>query len=350
MVKYLFAKDLSGNLIKIDQVAAGNRRKETFRCLGCNMEMNPVLGTKRDHHFRHKGDTCSYESYLHKLGKAYFKYVFDNCGTFEIGYSAMNKCANEECPFRDYECNQETKSVHMFDLKKYYNCCEIESEYKGFIADLKLSNNEKNIPPIFIEIAVTHKCSLEKINSGIRIIEINLSSESMLKMPIMETIREKWNYNTLRKDKKEIVSFFNFKDYVTINKNLSKFVLFKDERGFVRSRISKIGECDKYQKNIDEHSLFDVDFVENDASKEPYINEIMGVAIAYKYGWKSCFLCARYNRCIKIYNWTLGMDLDFKDSFILGHNCGFFRLDARYEMGHNIQYVVNKNSRDDKFT
>lgn len=340
MVKYLFAKDLSGNLIKIDQVAAGNRRKETFRCLGCNMEMSPVLGTKRDHHFRHKGDTCSYESYLHKLGKAYFKYVFDNCGTFEIGYSAMNKCANEECPFRDYECNQETKSVHMFDLKKYYNCCEIESEYKGFIADLKLSNNEKNIPPIFIEIAVTHKCSLEKINSGIRIIEINLLGESMLKMPIMETIREKWNYNTLRKDKKEIVSFFNFKDYVTIHKNLSKFVLFKDEKGLVRGGIYKIGECDKYQKNIDEHSLFDVDFVENDASK----GEKLGVAIACKHGWKSCVICSKYNRCPRKAICRKG--LLYRDIFALTCNCDYFNLDKEWKNSIQTKYMINKNVKE----
>lgn len=70
MVKFHNATDSEGNIINIADVKKGHRAKQYY-CVGCGKDMSAVLGEKREHHFRHKEAVCSWESYLHKLGKKF---------------------------------------------------------------------------------------------------------------------------------------------------------------------------------------------------------------------------------------------------------------------------------------
>lgn len=53
MIKFHEAKDSKGALIDIKEVTKENRVSQYY-CIGCGEEVYPVLGNKREHHFRHK--------------------------------------------------------------------------------------------------------------------------------------------------------------------------------------------------------------------------------------------------------------------------------------------------------
>lgn len=177
--KYIYALDSKGNIVCIDNVTEADR-KLGFHCVSCGLEMTPALGKRNTHHFRHKGDTCSYESYLHKLGKKVLKEQFNRSKHFIIGYYANTSCEkSDDCKYfnsHPWPCDHEV--LHKVDLKEYYDTCEEEVEYKGFRADLILKKqDEPNRSPVFIEISVTHDCDEVKLNSGIRIVEFKLKNE-----------------------------------------------------------------------------------------------------------------------------------------------------------------------------
>ena len=114
MVQYLYAKDTTGTLVDISDVSSANRIK--YYCPSCGMEMSAVLGEKIEHHFRHKGNSCSYESYLHKISKLLLKWRFDNYPTFEIAFNATQGCHKMKCPLRNATCNDK-KILRKIDLK-----------------------------------------------------------------------------------------------------------------------------------------------------------------------------------------------------------------------------------------
>ena len=101
------------------------------------------------------------------------KKLFDNSKEFYISREVPERCCKyDNCEYRkdNYQCQTDyiDCKVHKkkrYDIKKYYDTCELESEYKGFIADIKLySKQNPQIKPIFIEIAITHKCEEENLN------------------------------------------------------------------------------------------------------------------------------------------------------------------------------------------
>ena len=89
MITFHNATDIDGRIIHIDEVTKDNRA-EHYYCVGCGGEMSAVLGEKRDHHFRHKEAHCSWESYLHKLGKMRLKQRFDTQKEFVVTHHETN--------------------------------------------------------------------------------------------------------------------------------------------------------------------------------------------------------------------------------------------------------------------
>lgn len=152
-------------------------RKESFTCLGCDREMVPVLGDRVERHFRHKAElTCSGETYLHNLAKNKF-------------YDAYSKCLEQKKPFlihvlRQSKCTFYEQKLgspclsttpESFDITKWFSEPPLlESRYENFIPDVLLKSS-KGVP-LFVEIKVFHACSQEKIDSGHRIIEIEINS------------------------------------------------------------------------------------------------------------------------------------------------------------------------------
>ena len=173
---YSYANNSSGDLIHVSTA----QRNEKYFCPICGELMNPHMGKVRRWHFAHKNvGNCSYESYLHKLAKIRISQAFLSSEHFLLSYNAKAICSYE-CPFINSPKCVGEKQVE-FDLRRYYDTCEIEATYHQYRADLLLtSSTNPKTPPILLEIMVTHKCTEDKINEGVRIIEIPIQSEEQI--------------------------------------------------------------------------------------------------------------------------------------------------------------------------
>ena len=180
MLKYQNAFDKHDNVVHISRVDNVNRHASgPFHCLGCNAELIPALGNIREHHFKHKSNSqCNFETYLHKAAK------------FAV-YSGLKKALEEneeywvfitqsvKCP-KNYQkgaCGNCGKRQSKLNLAKEIDSVSIEKKAKGFIADVLVEDTDTDVQ-IAIEICVTNPCSIDKIASGLSIIETKVSNEA----------------------------------------------------------------------------------------------------------------------------------------------------------------------------
>lgn len=216
-VKYFSALDEDGNLIYIDDLSEGTRDQHSYRCPYCNGPMIPVLGKKNTHHFRHDGEHCSYESYLHKLAKLRLKEAFEQRDEFLVETVVDNACDRfDECVLRERGLVSGCKDSYetLLNLKNYYDICELEKEHNGYTADVLLRDSRGVHEPMFLEIYVSHPCDVEKIQSGIPIIEFKINNEEDLNELLNQKIfREQRNVQVPNKKKKteDKVLFYNLK-------------------------------------------------------------------------------------------------------------------------------------------
>ena len=157
--------------VHIDSVLPSDRKGE-YTCMGCDKALLPALGNIRQHHFRHKVvANCSPETYLHRLAKEKFYETYKNCldngFPFLIDLSVVGKCIDYD------QCKRPQKETH--DLTEYFPIIDIETPHGKFIPDILL-RSAKGVP-LYIEIKVSHGCTQEKIDSGNKIIEIEINSE-----------------------------------------------------------------------------------------------------------------------------------------------------------------------------
>lgn len=281
-LKYTYALDKNENCIGI-----GNAQKGIeYRCPHCKGEMVVKEGSiKVKHAHKIRPQNCSYETYLHALAKKRIEEWFNSDSALNISFRTKDRCSNfEHCLWNhdDYTSYCEKKSSRSFNLKNYYNVITREKTYKGFRADLLLSDSENRHEPIFIEILVSHQCEKEKIESGMRIIEVALSSEYELDDIIRNGI--------ISED--ETTMFYNFrrKDGITrtCGMQLNKFVLLESMKGLYK-RIS----CNEYTHRYSS-AIFEITF-------DYYTNRTIdpltfGWVIAYKNyeNVRNCFLCKYY--------------------------------------------------------
>ena len=244
---YSYAFDETGEIINVKYATRGS----VYYCPCCGEIMVPHMGKVRRWHFTHKSGTkCNYETYLHKIAKLKIKETIINSTSFFIVFKTKFLC-NNICPF-SYEKRCYNVGKKVIDIKEYYNCCDEEKQHKGFIADLLLYSSDcKDREPIFIEIFVTHKSTIEKLKSGNRIIEINISSEEDI-----DTIIEKKSINGVIEEfvsvyDPEKIVFYNFKSNYLIEP--SKDSIAKEKHVFIiesnRWFSYKVVSC---QDNIEE--------------------------------------------------------------------------------------------------
>lgn len=238
MVKYQYAKDEKEKLIDINSLNENNRDKSKFFCVGCGNELIARLGKIKVHHFAHKKVvTCSGETYLHLLGKQLF---FDN----------YNDCLENQKPFiieiyKKKYCNHYEKEFGLnckfpkiatqFDLIKYFDKISLETKEGSFIADIMLTSKSGK-DKIFVEIAVTHLSTEQKLNSNYRIIEIKIENEDDF-----EPIKRK--YLSVKDSK---VKFKNFK----INELITSLCNGNCEKDHNFFTLDKEGRCLLKQKNL----------------------------------------------------------------------------------------------------
>jgi hypothetical protein len=167
-----YARLLDGTLIKATK---GVDKNISFFCAGCGDELYAATeGNKQYPHFRHKTLSTGNkkgcgnpEHYIHWITKELFAdyYRKTDCFLIEI---PITRCCEKSGKCR-------TESKHVVDLKKIYPHILVEAYDQNFKPDCMLHNDTKEV--LYLEVKYTHAVSLDKINSGVPIIEISVSTE-----------------------------------------------------------------------------------------------------------------------------------------------------------------------------
>lgn len=289
-----YAIDSEGKLVSVDDVLPGNK----CRCF-CPACKAPLIaknqGLKRGHHFAHQNGTeCkhAFESMLHILAKEKVRDAFLSKTEFWIKYKYRSFCPDTDtCKFLKYG-NCYNDQDREFNIKQFYDSCEQEIAYDGINrrSDLKIfSSKNPQRPPIYLEFCVTHESDFEKLHSGNKIIEINITSErDILQISdygIIESSCCNSGENILD------ISFYGFKNQGYSN-NLSNKI------EFVRFILYQSGKMRCFQDFCDcrhlvksAKSLFEV-CIHTDVSFGVY-DKLKYIAFQ-KFGIPNCTLCKNW--------------------------------------------------------
>ena len=180
--KYQYAKDSHGKLVKVNDLNRSTLPKSAkFYSIDYGEELRPRLGKIRIKHFAHKPNMeyrGSKETYLHALSKQLFYNSYKEClqsgEPFYVPYKTHLKCDRLKREF-GFSCYYEEDFL-KFDISQHFTEISMEKRDDGLIPDVLISSPSSG-QKIYVEIKVTHGCSEEKINSGIRIMEFDIQDE-----------------------------------------------------------------------------------------------------------------------------------------------------------------------------
>lgn len=182
-VTYRHARRADLSLIDVMSLPIGMPKKDRPRdltCAGCGQPVRPRLGEKRPRHFYHHrpspSHSCSGETYLHQAGKKALAEaiealiasgrpltLYHPAGVRHVHYT-WDRSSHRTRP-EGKELRIPTKGATV----------EVERGELGFVADVRMRSGADTI---FLEVAVTHPCSPEKVASGIRILEFDIHTEA----------------------------------------------------------------------------------------------------------------------------------------------------------------------------
>jgi hypothetical protein len=279
MPQYRFAYNSDQEVIDVLELPSDREElSDQYICFGCD---NPLIaktrGEKREKHFAHKNRlSCNEETYLHRLAKMTFYRTYLDClennEKFLIDLTYTKVCRKYE-QIVGHSCNRGSLSK-THDLTIFYDSINLETRDDSFIPDLLLYNSKNADQKLYIEIAVTHFLSDEKILSENRIIEIPIETEDDIAKILSKRLTE------------SDVSFINFDrpsgsvtdaECTCAQKKYYYFIIYDSGKCIVddttireiESKIRKVSSAAKYIKlryfsdsdHIDRGWLFK-DFVE----------------------------------------------------------------------------------------
>jgi len=191
-IAYRYAKGSDNSRVDVLELDSEKRNDlAPYSCIGCGGELIPNLGQVRVKHFCHKSaGTCSGETYLHQLAKEGFLTKYKQCLADEVPF-VFEATFPAVCNHFEKKVGQscKTEKLRKIDLTKYFKSVELEKTSCGFIPDILLST-EDGSEVLFVEIAVSHKCEENKIKSGKRIIEIEITDESDVEQILNGQLKE----------------------------------------------------------------------------------------------------------------------------------------------------------------
>ncbi|MBR2772127.1 MAG: hypothetical protein IKD78_09010 [Bacteroidales bacterium] len=294
-----YAIDNNGEITSIETIQIENRHNGYY-CVSCGGAMIPVLGKIREHHFRHKTDTCSYESYIHKLWKQYIFEQWQKLSHLYVTYY-VEYCCDKTKTCKLFAASKTLRCKGTFeketiDLKEKYDTCEIEGVYGGYRADLLLSNSHNpDIVPTFVEICYKHPCDEQKQHAGIPIIELKVTDDN-LHLPQRLTERPTLipGFDKHPIDNYGIV-LYGFDRKKQLGHNVRRFYIYQDENGI---NHGKVDDTILLCHSLDEHlpdSMLEVVVTEDNARNDSLLFEF-GIRTAAKNGIKirHCYYC-RYH-------------------------------------------------------
>lgn len=307
-VKYGFCLDEFNNIVSIKDITEGNRYAHRYKCIECGQEMIPKIGKIKIHHFAHAADVdCNGESYLHKLAKRRIREKFLSSENFSIIFNRPAPCCEKEhciyaVPEGHYGSSCSFDVDIPMDLKIWngrtlYDKCEEEVTIGKFRADLLLSNsNNPKLPPVFIEVKVTHESTEEKLASDYRIIETwTISSEKDIENIVSNGFVEGKNCNTynFNPPPPNLLEPIGYQPIL-------RFVLRTNGSARVYYNYEKI-RCDKILQKLEKDSLAEINLTsggfyinrETIASSVVLDSYQIGLLYFVKKGYdiKNCRLC-----------------------------------------------------------
>ena len=184
MITYRYAIDKNGNMVSIDDIS-DNTKDGHYLCIECKERLAPraLKSLKVSRHFYHlhadseqyRDRKCNAEGYLHKMAKTLLADSLKNStDPFNIFWTDTAYCRHEGAD----------RSICRKRIDREYNIVQNTPEVSGekrdgdFIPDILLEDKDGN--KIYIEIYSTSRCSDKKLDSGNRIIEIEVKSESQI--------------------------------------------------------------------------------------------------------------------------------------------------------------------------
>ncbi len=321
---YGYCLDEEDNLVCIDSITDEDRHTHKYRCLQCGQEMIPKLGKIKIHHFAHKViANCNGESYLHKLAKRRIREKFLSSDNFSITFLRQAPCIEREhCIYAvpkvkeienvyyDHSCSIGVPipmDLKIWEGRTLYDRCEEEVTIDNFRADLLLSNSKiTKVPPIFIEIKVTHESTDEKLNSRYRIIETHrISSEKDIEDIVRNGFEEGKNCST-----------YNFNPPIPKSSRpvegypITRFVLRKNGYAKIYRDIDVVVTCDKINQKYEKDSIMELNYKYGGVNLWRMSNNVKELdsyqtclLYLHKKGYniRNCILC-KYRRYNDYYN------------------------------------------------
>lgn len=342
MIKYQYAYNSTRKLVKIDQI---KDKEEKFTCINCKNELIPRTGKINVHHFAHKTTVdCNSETYLHKLGKELFEQEFNYCienrKPFYIELYQQKYCSCSEAIYKD-KCYLGEELV-KFDLTKHFNKIILEQKIDQFKPDLLLPHIE-NTNQIFIEIAVTHHSSENKLNSNFRIIELTVEKESDLDSITQHILTEGNSF--IKFHNFNVKNVYEPKSVSNCDKDIDLFVVYKSGKCYMntislnrlQSEMNFLKQSSTYQSAKElsfEHHVVD-------AYKSNYIT-------------KNCYLCAHHEKARP--SWDFQDDYEnrgksiycYKKSTRCNSNDGIECCDFKLSQRKINEYTVQNNMIEGK--
>lgn len=144
VVRYRFALDSNRRLVDVNDLLrpVNASSREHFECFGCGGRLIAHLKDDlRARHFAHyRADTCAtYETYLHKAGKAAFLETYldslTNHKPFTLCVPVVDTCTS----FRKelgFDCLRPT--LREFDLTQWFDSANEEAQWQTFKPDVLL--------------------------------------------------------------------------------------------------------------------------------------------------------------------------------------------------------------------
>ncbi len=166
------ARQTDGKLIRAQK---GINKTLPFFCPGCKQEVYAATegGIQRPH-FRHKSSTANNlkgcgepENYIHWITKELFADFYRSANKFYIEVPTTLYCAETRTCTKRY--------THKINLKEKYPHILVEQYDQGFRPDCMLYNDTGE--NLYFEVKYTHAVSQEKIDTGVPIIELHVSTE-----------------------------------------------------------------------------------------------------------------------------------------------------------------------------
>ena len=176
--------DDSKHPVAIDDLNKETSRGHSFFCLNCHEKMYPTFGPKYVPHFRHIGQKCQFNNYLHNLAKTVFKEEFERClkekTPFLLELHSPTRCDRDCLVKASNKCKKIDRIT--FDLAKLYTSVTLEQRIiiddHSRRPDILLKSDDGK--QLWVEIWVSHETDLVKRNDG-PIVELKISTEKDLK-------------------------------------------------------------------------------------------------------------------------------------------------------------------------